>query len=217
MHKDQLQTYRRQLQRLHEETARTLDDLEFELNQSLRESAVEFSAYDNHPADIATETYEREKDIALREDQRIRLAEVDAALRRIDTGEFGRCTKCGREIPAERLQAMPFAARCLHCQAEEEDVARPRPIEESLVNDLIRGGFTDRDPHENVGFDAEDAWQAVARFGTSNTPGDFRQVESYDDAYIDSDERIGVLFDVDELPDPEAGREVHGGIRPRQG
>lgn len=217
MHKEQLQAYRSQLEKMREETARTLDGLEYELNQSLRDSAVEFSAYDNHPADIATETYEREKDLALREDQRTRLAEVDAALRRIETGRFGRCTKCGQEIASERLQAVPFAARCLHCQTEEEDVARPRPIEESLVNELLRDSFTDNDPRGNVGFDGEDAWQAVARYGTSNTPGDFRQVESYDDAYIDSDERIGVLFDVDELPDPEAGREVHGGIRPRRG
>lgn len=216
MHPEQLQSYQRQLQQMRQQTARTLADLEQDLSQSLSESTVEFSTYDNHPADVASETFEREKDIALREDQRTRLAEVDAALSRIQNGDFGRCTKCGAQISSERLEAIPFAARCLACQTQEEDVARPRPIEESLENELLQSSFTDNDPRGNIGFDGEDSWQAVARYGTSNTPGDFRQVNDYDEAYIDSDEPIGVFFEVDELPDPEAGRQVGFSTRPRK-
>lgn len=48
------------------------------------------------------------------------IAEVDAALERIDAGTFGRCTGCDREIPAERLAAMPTAELCVSCQTDRE-------------------------------------------------------------------------------------------------
>lgn len=199
MRQSQLADYRRLLQTARQETERALSDLEQGLGQELRESIVEFSTYDNHPADVASETYEREKDFALREAERSRLAEIDAAMSRVADGSFGRCVVCGQEIAAARLEAMPFAARCLRCQLEQEDPARERPIEESLENELLLRSFTDGDPRENVGFDGEDAWQAVARYGTSNGPGDFPDVTDYGDTLIDHDEPIGTVFDVESL------------------
>ncbi len=77
---------------------------------------------------------------------------------------------------------------------------RRRPDEGLAVNELLQHSFTDDAANENVGFDGEDAWQAVARYGTSNTPGDFRQVEDYNDVYIDHDEPIGVVFEEEALP-----------------
>lgn len=185
---------------MRQDTERTLSDLEQGLSQSLSESAVEFATYDNHPADVASETFEREKDFALREDQRFTLTEVDAALGRIADASYGRCIVCGKQIADERLQAIPYASRCLHCQLQQEDPVRDRPIEESLENEMLRQSFTDYGPRENVGFDGEDAWQAVARYGTSNTPGDFRQVEDYDDVDVDHEEPIGTVFAVENEP-----------------
>lgn len=43
-----------------------------------------------------------------------------AALARLDAGKYGLCTDCSVEIPRERLQAQPFAARCVHCQERHE-------------------------------------------------------------------------------------------------
>ena len=45
------------------------------------------------------------------------LTEVDAALERIDKGTFGHCKECGRHISHKRLQAIPFARRCIECTA----------------------------------------------------------------------------------------------------
>ena len=42
-------------------------------------------------------------------------ARIEAALRRIDSGEYGYCTDCGEEIGAERLAADPAVARCADC------------------------------------------------------------------------------------------------------
>ncbi|MEZ5241229.1 MAG: TraR/DksA C4-type zinc finger protein [Microthrixaceae bacterium] len=45
------------------------------------------------------------------------VAEIDDALARLDAGTYGRCTDCGRAIPAERLEAVPAAATCMDCAA----------------------------------------------------------------------------------------------------
>jgi RNA polymerase-binding transcription factor DksA len=45
------------------------------------------------------------------------IAEIDAALARIDAGTYGICTECGAAIPEERLELRPFAGRCVSCTA----------------------------------------------------------------------------------------------------
>ena len=45
------------------------------------------------------------------------IAEIDAALARIDAGTYGRCVSCGADIPEERLELRPFAGRCVACTA----------------------------------------------------------------------------------------------------
>lgn len=103
--------------------------------QSLREATGELSAYDQHPADLASELMERDTDFALKEQKRIRLAEVEAALRRLDAGDYGICERCGRSIPRARLAAVPTAKYCLECEewAEQEGVERMRPVEEEVI------------------------------------------------------------------------------------
>lgn len=46
----------------------------------------------------------------------IRLAAIEAALKRIDRGDYGRCVDCGQDIPDRRLAAIPWAARCIACE-----------------------------------------------------------------------------------------------------
>lgn len=48
------------------------------------------------------------------------LRDIDAALARMDEGRYGECVECGCDIPRERLQAQPSAARCLPCQQRAE-------------------------------------------------------------------------------------------------
>ena len=45
------------------------------------------------------------------------IEQIDAALARIDDGSYGRCTGCGADIPAERLELRPFAESCVACSA----------------------------------------------------------------------------------------------------
>ena len=71
------------------------------------------SSSDNHLADTATETYERELDEGLEEDAERQLREVETALDRIENGTYGRCEVCGLEIPEERLEAIPWTTMCI--------------------------------------------------------------------------------------------------------
>ncbi len=71
------------------------------------------SSADNHLADTASETYDREFDEGLEEDAREQLRQVDEALVRLETGDFGTCKICGKEIPVERLEAVPWTTLCI--------------------------------------------------------------------------------------------------------
>ncbi|CAN5364725.1 hypothetical protein BH18ACT12_BH18ACT12_01670 [soil metagenome] len=87
---------------------------------SIRDETGEDAVYDNHLADIATETYDRDLAYTLEENSGHVLAEIDAALKRIDEGTYGVCSNCGKPIPEERLEALPWATLCIDCQRERE-------------------------------------------------------------------------------------------------
>lgn len=45
---------------------------------------------------------------------------IAKALDQIRNGTYGVCTDCGKQIPAPRLEAQPFASRCIECATAEE-------------------------------------------------------------------------------------------------
>lgn len=75
------------------------------------------NADDEHDPEGATIAFERAQLAAMLDRSRQRLAELDAALDRLDRGTYGICLRCGRPIPAERLAARPSAATCVGCQS----------------------------------------------------------------------------------------------------
>ena len=91
-----------------------------ETTESEDESLSELSSLDQHPADIGTETFEREKDLSILEQVEAELADIDHALKRLDDGTYGTCEACGRPISDERLEALPAARFCLDDQAGAE-------------------------------------------------------------------------------------------------
>jgi RNA polymerase-binding protein DksA len=75
---------------------------------------------DNHLAEIASATLDREIDYTLEENSEHVLAEIDEALARIEGGTFGICRTCGRAISEERLEAIPYATQCIDCKRRDE-------------------------------------------------------------------------------------------------
>ena len=158
------------------------------LSSSLTDSINELSAYDNHPADLGSETFEREKDLGILDALRIKMKNVDHALERLDTGEYGLCESCGSEIPTDRLDALPETSFCINCQKEVEELTseRERPLEEEVLGPPFGRSFLD--DCDNVGTDGEDVWQEVARYGTSETPQDIGGGLLYEEMYHGNEE-----------------------------
>jgi DnaK suppressor protein len=74
------------------------------------------SPLDNHLAENATLTLDREIDYTLQGNEEEVLHAIDAALQRIEDGTYGVCPSCGKPIPEERLRAIPYAKYCIDCQ-----------------------------------------------------------------------------------------------------
>ena len=73
------------------------------------------NADDEHDPEGHTIAFERSQVEALVRQAEHRLAEIDAALGRLEAGSYGTCARCGRAIPAERLEARPTAGTCVGC------------------------------------------------------------------------------------------------------
>ena len=75
---------------------------------------------DNHLAEMATVTHDREIDYTLEENAEHVLAAIDAALARIEEGTYGHCERCGQPIVEGRLRAIPHATLCIECKRKDE-------------------------------------------------------------------------------------------------
>ena len=96
-----------------------------DLSEELRSRISEFSGgYDNHPADIGSETYEQEQQFLLATVEGRRLYALDEALGRLygSPEEFGRCDVDGGPIEFERLLVIPETRLCAR-HAREADAA----------------------------------------------------------------------------------------------
>lgn len=171
------------------------------------ESVGELSSYDNHPGDEGTELYEREKDIALNEHSEYELHNIDKALEAMANGTYGKCAECGKEIPEERLEAIPTTLYCKE-HSPDQTVSEDRPVEERVILSSSLGNFNfDDEKDEHVGFDDEDSWQAVAEWGTSESPSDLTNPpDHYNDMYINSDENVGYVEDYENF----VGNDMYG-------
>jgi RNA polymerase-binding transcription factor DksA len=73
-----------------------------------------------HPADAASDAFEREKELSILDEVQAELDDVERALQRLDDGTYGRCEACGGDIGDERLTAVPATRFCLDHQVTAE-------------------------------------------------------------------------------------------------
>lgn len=164
----------------------------FGLSQSMRDWTGELSPIDNHPADMASELYEREKDQTLLEREHLHLERIEAALAAMDRKSYGLCAACGDPIPAERLEAMPDSLYCVkHAALWEAQAPDIAPIGD-LAPSMGRAGI-DR-PDRSRPQD-EFSWQTVEKWGNSDSPAmsQHREVDNYDDLGGDDEELAGCV------------------------
>ena len=199
---------RRLLEKARDETREELAALvERGLGEAQQESVQALSSYDNHPADAASDTFEREKDLGIADALRARLKAIEEAEDRLASGTYETCTDCGRPIGSERLEALPWTRLCIDCQEADETRSRalrhPRTLEEGII--AMPFGQNIEKGRDHVEFDGEDSWQAVTRYGTSSTPQDSPKARGVLGAYADAAEnRSGIVESSDRIVDPNA-------------
>jgi DnaK suppressor protein len=107
---------------LQEERQRVLDAIEYlqKENPGSIEDETDDETTDNHLAETATVTLDREIDYTLEENSENVLSSIEGALERIDEGTYGTCVNCGNPIHEDRLVAIPWATHCIGCKRLEE-------------------------------------------------------------------------------------------------
>ncbi|SMB93264.1 transcriptional regulator, TraR/DksA family [Desulfonispora thiosulfatigenes DSM 11270] len=177
---------RKKLEEVKNDYENVLNSVNEGLNSAMNEGLSELSVYDNHPGDIGTEMYEREKDIGTRVYLENQIKKVEDAFHNLDKGKYGICEQCQKQIPKERLEILPFTTMCVNCSqqfSEDEYNHYKRPVEQQIV----KPPFNEQSIDSNLsGFDGEDAWAQVAYYGTSETPYETGAID-YKDMYNDQE------------------------------
>lgn len=160
----------------------TIDEDSFE-NRSAHENLGELSMYDNHPADLATGFYEREKDMALSVHAQDEYNKALHALKAMENGTYGRCEVCGTEILYERLEVLPATTFCKE-HSPDQRIPGDRPVEEDVIEPAHENSYSYR--LRSPVKDYEDSFEEVAKYGTSETPSDFiGDFDDYNELYRD--------------------------------
>jgi len=118
--------------KLIEERQRVAELIEIEAQRRISLTATsDQEGYGNHPGDEGSETFEKEKSLAMQGNLQVILDEVDAALRKFEAGTYGKCEECGKEIPYERMEARPQSTMCVQCKSKFEHTAMVNHLEQS--------------------------------------------------------------------------------------
>jgi RNA polymerase-binding protein DksA len=104
---------------------KSLTDLKMEIISNLVVSNKDFKEIvegmdPKDLADIASDDIDRKMIEAIGSQDLKRLKLIDSALTRIRQGKYGLCMKCGKRIPQDRLDAIPYALMCIECKTSEE-------------------------------------------------------------------------------------------------
>ena len=114
-------TVRRFSKRLEEEKTR-LEELIEEYERELEVARLTESSSDRSPdpgnAEASSMKMEYAKELSIEQNTLDLLRKVEHALERVTTGEYGICESCGKSIPIERLDVLPYSTLCVECAAK---------------------------------------------------------------------------------------------------
>lgn len=174
---NEIQNLKRKLHQLRQESLKI--ESSTEQDENIREASGELSMADNHPADMGTALFDREKDRALHEHAESGTEKIENALSAIEAGKYGKCEVCEKDIPYERLLIIPYTTLCIeHAEA----------VEQSIKNDVTLNEI--ENPFESTinpkAIDYENSFEEVAEFGTSDSPSDF--IDPAHPSYVDDNQ-----------------------------
>ena len=94
------------------------------LKRNPRDTAGDLSGYSFHMADTGTDNFDREFALSLVSSEQEALYEIEEAIKRIETGSYGKCEACEKPVSKARLEAVPFARMCVQCQSQMEKTTK---------------------------------------------------------------------------------------------
>ena len=121
MKKTDMLAYKEMLQAIR---ARLRGDVTTMAEVALRKSGMEGGESNGmpiHMAELGSDNFEQEFTLGLMEAEEDTLGLIDAALGRIDEGNYGRCVQCDGAIPKARLNAIPYTPVCIKCAERQEN------------------------------------------------------------------------------------------------
>lgn len=202
MERKKIQFFQQRLLQEKKALQEEVQNINSQLQENLKDSVGELSSYDNHSSDLSDVTFERGKDIALRDSTLILEDKVEQALKKIEEGNYGFCADCGKKISEERLDALPYATLCLDCQEKVDQERRNvRPLEEEVFPHSF--GDLNNDRLDKTCTDGEDIQQILENYGTANSPQDIPGAVSYKDLSQEGDEYLGVVQSVENITQEE--------------
>ncbi len=177
MDKNKLSYYKNKLLKEKQEINEVMKNMENNFtNAPLNMRSSELSYYDNDMGDIAGDLVDLEIGMALEKNEEDIRGKIDLALQSIDKGTYGICKCCGKEIPMERLQVIPYAQCCVKCQnnmhKDLHDGVVKRPIEEEVIGTPF---------YKDSEFSIEDTYEKLS---------DFNDIENTYEYYEDEPEYV---------------------------
>ncbi|MEA3369605.1 MAG: TraR/DksA C4-type zinc finger protein [Candidatus Ratteibacteria bacterium] len=121
MSKKDAKKYQQSLQEIRKKVIGEIEHLEKDnLKRTTREASGDLSGYRLHMADVASDAYAQEFAIGLVSSEQNLLREVEKALNKVNSRDYGLCENCGKRITVKRLKAIPYAHLCIDCKEKEE-------------------------------------------------------------------------------------------------
>lgn len=123
MNAERLKFFKDLLYEKRKTVAKELENL-WELTRESSEENTERSGGAFDSSDYGTNSMDREKDFLFISRERKYLLQIERALEAIDSGEYGICRVCGKDINEERLKAVPTTRICVPCKQNEEGLKK---------------------------------------------------------------------------------------------
>lgn len=173
-------------------------------------SPPELSRYDNHPADLGTEMFLVTMNNALMVHEEHLHKEIHDALKRIDSGTFGICAFCGKDIGGERLEALPYTRLCIDCEenktVDPEILNKMRPNEELILDAPLGRKYLNK--REDDEYEGLDYLNDLVKYGSSDSPQDMGGYHDYDEYYTNEIDKQGIVDDMDQVSNDEYRRQL---------
>lgn len=118
--KKQMDVFKNELLKIKEDIMHDIKNMSALQLLENKDQLTENAGHSTHMADVASDMYDREFNLGLASNDRELLQKVNVALKRIQEGNYGSCSRCKEVIPQARLKAIPYVETCVKCQESLE-------------------------------------------------------------------------------------------------